>query len=613
MSNNNKTLADAQPGGRVRLGDQAHATSAHDLETIERVAMAMQASENKQSGWTWTDCSSIEVEGWMDLARAAVAALSAQPSLGSQDAPEIEQLRALVSSILSTVSLGHQKGAYAYAGEDFGRYLAEAARDCRTILRALSDIAARQPVGEPVAFQLAGSEPLWCLHVLGMDDVHPAPSKAHAEKAAAWHNEQFKDQAERLGISIEARVVPWPHSAESHAAGVAEFIPQWLIPQWQLDALEAKAKAPAQAVDHEVTDAMVDKAWNRFEVALHADDGDTLEDRVLSETIDQRDRYHEMADDLAGHIAAITGVDIGEHSSANCPWQNAIEAAEEHKPAQPVDLGQTFQEGVAEWMGQCFLPSLYSNMTERGDRLLEEVLELLQAHGYDKARVPTLVDYVFGRPVGDPAQEVGGVMVTLAGYCWVAGLDMHVAGDAELARINQPEVMAKIRAKQEAKNALHFDTPLPGSADAHLPAQAIGHGEVTDAMVDKAWNRFEAALHADDGDTPEDRVLSETIDQRDRYHELADDLAGHLARITGVDIGEHSSANCPWQNAIEAADEYKPAQAVDLGQFRQPVQDWLDDAQASMEEHGDYDGVFGHAIEEGTRLLALIDGKAVGK
>ncbi len=131
-------------------------------------------------------------------------------------------------------------------------------------------------------------------------------------------------------------------------------------------------------------------------------------------------------------------------------------------PAPGVDLGQTFQAGVAEWMGQCFLPSLYSNMTERGDRLLEEVLELLQAHGYDSARVPTLVDYVFGRPVGEPVQEVGGVMVTLAGYCWVAGIDMHAAGDAELARINQSDVMAKIRAKQEAKNALHFDTPLPG-------------------------------------------------------------------------------------------------------------------------------------------------------
>ncbi len=91
MTTDKKTLADVQPGGRVRLGDQADAAPAHDLETIERVAKAMQASEQKQSGWTWADCSPIAVEGWMDLARAAVAALSAQPSPGGQgDVPSID-------------------------------------------------------------------------------------------------------------------------------------------------------------------------------------------------------------------------------------------------------------------------------------------------------------------------------------------------------------------------------------------------------------------------------------------------------------------------------------------------------------------------------------------
>jgi len=160
-------------------------------------------------------------------------------------------------------------------------------------------------------------------------------------------------------------------------------------------------------------------------------------------------------------------------------WSILMAAVGDARAArQPVE--RSFQAGVAEWMGQCFLPSLYSNMTERGDRLLEEVLELLQAHGYDKARIPTLVDYVFGRPVGEPAQEVGGVMVTLAGYCWVAGLDMHAAGDAELARISQADVMAKIRAKQEAKSALHFDTPLPGNAVP--PAQAVDLGELRRAV-----------------------------------------------------------------------------------------------------------------------------------
>ncbi|MEN5291268.1 hypothetical protein [Stenotrophomonas lactitubi] len=64
-----------------------------------------------------------------------------------------------------------------------------------------------------------------------------------------------------------------------------------------------------------------------------------------------------------------------------------------------------------------------------------------------------------------------------------------------------------------------------------------------------------------------DRALGEAIKQRDRYHEVADELAARIAAITGVDIGEHSSANCPWQNAIDAAEEYKPAQAVDLEQM----------------------------------------------
>lgn len=183
----------------------------------------------------------------------------------------------------------------------------------------------------------------------------------------------------------------------------------------------------------------------------------------LIDTLLARPQARWFRDTASGGSALATGVVVAPQEL------QTLQAALASR--QPV--GSSFQADVAEWMGQCFLPSLYSNMTERGDRLLEEVLELLQAHGYDKARVPTLVDYVFGRPDGDPAQEVGGVMVTLAGYCWVAGLNMHTAGDAELARINQPDVMAKIRAKQEAKNALHFDTPLPGSADASVPAQAL--------------------------------------------------------------------------------------------------------------------------------------------
>lgn len=82
---------------------------------------------------------------------------------------------------------------------------------------------------------------LWCLHLRGPDDVHAAPSKAHAEAAAATYNAAFKEKAARAGILFEAVAAPWPHSAESHAASVANFIPECILPAWQAEAMTANA------------------------------------------------------------------------------------------------------------------------------------------------------------------------------------------------------------------------------------------------------------------------------------------------------------------------------------------------------------------------------------
>ena len=62
-------------------------------------------------------------------------------------------------------------------------------------------------------------------------------------------------------------------------------------------------------------------------------------DKDLDQVITQRDNAEDMADRLADMIAKITEVNIGEHSSANCPWQNALDAAssllQDLDPAQP--------------------------------------------------------------------------------------------------------------------------------------------------------------------------------------------------------------------------------------------------------------------------------------
>lgn len=54
----------------------------------------------------------------------------------------------------------------------------------------------------------------------------------------------------------------------------------------------------------------------------------------------------------------------------------------------------------------------------------------------------------------------------------------------------------------------------------------------------------------------------ETIRERDCYHDWADKLAAAIAEFTGADIGEHSSVNNPWQNALDALGEIDPKQSA---------------------------------------------------
>lgn len=132
----------------------------------------------------------------------------------------------------------------------------------------------------------------------------------------------------------------------------------------------------------------------------------------------------------------------------------------------PVEYRPSFQDRAAPWMQDCFGSEVAADRLERGDRHLEEVLELLQSGGYPPERVAALTTYVYARPAGEPAQEVGGVMLTLAAYCNAHGLDMHAAGDAELARVSTPEMIARIRAKQAAKP---HGSALPVAHPAHRP------------------------------------------------------------------------------------------------------------------------------------------------
>lgn len=133
----------------------------------------------------------------------------------------------------------------------------------------------------------------------------------------------------------------------------------------------------------------------------------------------------------------------------------------------------SFQGRVEPWMLECFGAEIAADKKERNHRFLEEALELVQACGAAASEAHQLVDYVYGRPVGDKHQEAGGVMVTLAALCLAQGLDMHASGETELARIWTK--VEQIRAKQAAKPK---HSPLPEHVPAASPAPAQGKQDV---------------------------------------------------------------------------------------------------------------------------------------
>lgn len=117
---------------------------------------------------------------------------------------------------------------------------------------------------------------------------------------------------------------------------------------------------------------------------------------------------------------------------------------------------KNYQQKVEEWLVACFPPESWANKNERVHRFLEEALELAQAHGCSKEDAVTLVSYVYGRPVGQPEAETGGVLVTLAALCSATEIEMVGAGERELAK-NWSRIEA-IRQKQASKPP---GSPLP--------------------------------------------------------------------------------------------------------------------------------------------------------
>lgn len=186
------------------------------------------------------------------------------------------------------------------------------------------------------------------------------------------------------------------------------------------------------------------------------------------------------------------------------------------------DNSGTFQARVNEWMVKCFDADTCKNKSERNFRFLEESLELVQSLGCTRAEAIELVDYVYGRPLGEPQQEVGGVMVTLAALCLASDFDMNDCGEKELTRIWA--FINKIREKHYSKPK---NSPLPQS-----PTLSAEQSLISDEQIDQVFG------HSNFGTMSKREVIRQALLKRIKGYSsgrTATAIISNLGLIKGED------------------------------------------------------------------------------
>ncbi len=117
-----------------------------------------------------------------------------------------------------------------------------------------------------------------------------------------------------------------------------------------------------------------------------------------------------------------------------------------------MESRETRQSTVAEWCRNAFGAS---SLRQRGIRLLEEAAEAAQTCDVDVDMAHRLLDYVWSRPKGALAQELGGVGLTTLALAEAAGLSADGCERAEVQRVlSKP--LEHFRKRNQEKNQAGF-------------------------------------------------------------------------------------------------------------------------------------------------------------
>lgn len=127
------------------------------------------------------------------------------------------------------------------------------------------------------------------------------------------------------------------------------------------------------------------------------------------------------------------------------------------------------QAVIADWCATAFGVDHAASLPQRGVRHAEEAIELAQAAGTPREMLHQLVDYIYDRPAGKLAQEIGGSALTLLALAAAAKLSANTEEAREIARV-LAKPLAHFTARNEAKNAAGFNV----SADSAFTARTEG-------------------------------------------------------------------------------------------------------------------------------------------
>jgi hypothetical protein len=164
----------------------------------------------------------------------------------------------------------------------------------------------------------------------------------------------------------------------------------------------------------------------------------------LHDPVFHQSSYDRAIHDVLSLIAPLASLQLLS-AIENLPTKKRLQISPRH-------FFETFQGRVTNWIEQCFSRVSLFHMGERRRRFLEEALELVQSCGGNASESHQMVEYVFGRDIGNPPQEVGGVMTTLAGLCTALNIDLVTCSENEYNRILP--LIDQIRDKQATKSSL---------------------------------------------------------------------------------------------------------------------------------------------------------------